>query len=52
MIHIRFALWTGVHAICEKPLVINPWNCDALKEIEDILNGKGFGIEDAERLLN
>ena len=29
--HIRFALRSGAHAICEKPLVLNPWNIDALK---------------------
>lgn len=32
--HIRFALRIGAHAICEKPLVLNPWNLDALEEIE------------------
>ncbi len=32
--HIRFALRSGSHAICEKPLVLNPWNIDALSEIE------------------
>lgn len=32
--HIRFALRSGSHAICEKPLVLNPWNVDALCEIE------------------
>jgi UDP-N-acetyl-2-amino-2-deoxyglucuronate dehydrogenase len=32
--HIRFALRVGADAICEKPLVINPWNLDALQEIE------------------
>jgi len=32
--HIRFALRIGAHAICEKPLVMNPWNCDALLEYE------------------
>ena len=32
--HIRLALRVGAHAICEKPLVINPWNLDALKELE------------------
>lgn len=32
--HIRFALRQGAHAICEKPLVLNPWNIDPLKEIE------------------
>lgn len=32
--HIRFALRSGAHAICEKPLVLNPWNVEALAEIE------------------
>lgn len=32
--HIRMALRVGAHAICEKPLVINPWNLDALSELE------------------
>ena len=32
--HIRFALRSGAHAICEKPLVLNPWNVDALAELE------------------
>ena len=32
--HVRFALRVGADAICEKPLVLNPWNCDALQELE------------------
>ena len=32
--HIRMALRNGAHAICEKPIVLNPWNVDALQEIE------------------
>lgn len=32
--HIRFALRSSANAICEKPIVLNPWNIDALKEIE------------------
>ena len=32
--HIRFALRIGADAICEKPLVLNPWNLDALAELE------------------
>ena len=32
--HMRMALRTGANAICEKPLVINPWNLDALQELE------------------
>ncbi len=32
--HIRFALRVGADAICEKPLVLNPWNLDALELLE------------------
>lgn len=32
--HCRFALRSGADAICEKPLVLNPWNIDSLAEIE------------------
>lgn len=32
--HIRFALRHQADAICEKPIVLNPWNIDALQEIE------------------
>lgn len=32
--HIRMALRSGANAICEKPLVLNPWNVDALLDIE------------------
>jgi len=32
--HIRFALRHNADAICEKPIVLNPWNVDALTEIE------------------
>ncbi|AZZ91658.1 Gfo/Idh/MocA family oxidoreductase [Hahella sp. KA22] len=32
--HIRFSLRSGAHAICEKPLVLSPWNLDALAEFE------------------
>lgn len=32
--HVRFALRSGADAICEKPLVLNPWNIDGLREIE------------------
>jgi UDP-N-acetyl-2-amino-2-deoxyglucuronate dehydrogenase len=32
--HVRLALRLHAHAICEKPLVINPWNVDALAELE------------------
>ena len=32
--HIRFALRADSYAICEKPLVLNPWNADALISLE------------------
>jgi len=32
--HIRFALRQQADAICEKPIVLNPWNVDALQEVE------------------
>jgi UDP-N-acetyl-2-amino-2-deoxyglucuronate dehydrogenase len=38
--HIRFALRIGADAICEKPLVLNPWNLDALEELEGIYGKK------------
>lgn len=37
--HIRFALRIGADAICEKPLVLNPWNVDAL-EVNEKESGK------------
>jgi UDP-N-acetyl-2-amino-2-deoxyglucuronate dehydrogenase len=32
--HMRFALRSGADVICEKPLVLNPWNIDGLQEME------------------
>lgn len=42
--HIRFALRQGADAICEKPLVLNPWNLDALSEIEKETGKKVYTI--------
>ena len=42
--HIRFALRHHANAICEKPLVLNPWNVDALEEIEKETNQKVYTI--------
>lgn len=42
--HIRMALRNDAHAICEKPLVLNPWNLDALQEIERETGKKIFTI--------
>lgn len=38
--HIRLGLRNGADTICEKPLVLNPWNIDALEEIEKETGGK------------
>lgn len=42
--HIRLALRVGADAICEKPLVLNPWNLDQLQEIERETGKKVFTI--------
>lgn len=42
--HIRFGLRIGADVICEKPTVINPWNVDALLEIEKDTGRKVFTI--------
>ncbi|WP_343564241.1 Gfo/Idh/MocA family oxidoreductase [Kiloniella sp. b19] len=42
--HSRFALRSGAHAICEKPLVLNPWNVDALMEIEEQCDKRIYSI--------
>lgn len=42
--HIRFALRIGADAVCEKPLVLNPWNLDALQEIEAETGRKVYNI--------
>lgn len=42
--HIRFALRNDAHAICEKPLVLNPWNLDGLEEIEAETKSRVFNI--------
>ncbi len=42
--HIRFGLRVGANVICEKPLVLNPWNIDALAEIEKDTGKKIFTI--------
>ena len=42
--HIRFALRNGAGAICEKPLVLNPWNLDGLEEVEADTGSKVYNI--------
>lgn len=42
--HIRFALRSNARVICEKPLVLNPWNVEALQELECDYPGKVFNV--------
>jgi len=42
--HIRFALRQGADAICEKPLVLNPWNVEALKDYEKETGKKVYNV--------
>ncbi len=42
--HIRMALRRDAHAICEKPLVLNPWNIDALIDIENVTGKNVYTI--------
>jgi UDP-N-acetyl-2-amino-2-deoxyglucuronate dehydrogenase len=42
--HCRFALRIGADAICEKPVVLNPWNIDALQEAEKEYGHRIFSV--------
>jgi UDP-N-acetyl-2-amino-2-deoxyglucuronate dehydrogenase len=42
--HIRFALRHQAEAICEKPIVLNPWNIEALQEIENETGRKIYTV--------
>ena len=42
--HIRFGLRIGADVICEKPIVLNPWNIDALAEIQKETNHQVYSI--------
>ncbi len=42
--HIRMALRNDAHAICEKPMVLNPWNIDALEQVEKESGKRIFNI--------
>ena len=42
--HIRMALRWGADAICEKPLVLNPWNIDALSNMEEKTGQKVYNV--------
>ena len=40
--HVRLALRLGAHAICEKPLVIEPWNLEYLSKLEEESAGRVY----------
>jgi UDP-N-acetyl-2-amino-2-deoxyglucuronate dehydrogenase len=42
--HIRFGMRVGTDVICEKPLVLNPWNVEALETIEKETNKRVYNI--------
>lgn len=42
--HIRFGMRIGADVICEKPVVLNPWNIEALMEIEKETGGRVYTI--------
>ena len=42
--HMRFGLRAGADVICEKPLVLNPWNIDSLQAIEQETGGNVYTI--------
>ncbi len=42
--HIRFALRNDIDAICEKPVVLNPWNIDALQHLENETGRKVYNV--------
>lgn len=42
--HIRFAIRQGANAICEKPLVLNPWNVEGLMQLEQESEKKIYNI--------
>ena len=42
--HIRFGFRIGANVVCEKPVVINPWNVDALQQIENETGRKIYTV--------
>ena len=42
--HMRFALRSGADAICEKPIVLNPWNIDKLQQVEKNTGKKIYNV--------
>ena len=42
--HTRYGLRLGCDVVCEKPLVLNPWNIDALEKVEEETGHKAYNI--------
>ena len=42
--HIRYGLRIGANVICEKPIVLNPWNVEALRNLESDYSGRIYNI--------
>ena len=42
--HIRYGLRLGANVICEKPLVLSPWNLDGLREVEKETGNRIYAI--------
>ena len=42
--HTRYGLRLGADVICEKPLVLNPWNIDALHKVEETTGHRAYTI--------
>ena len=42
--HIRYGLRLGADVICEKPVVLNPWNIDALEQVEKVEGHRAYTI--------
>ena len=42
--HIRYGLRLGATVICEKPVVLNPWNIDSLENVERREGQKAYTI--------
>ena len=48
--HTRYGLRLGCDVICEKPLVLNPWNIDALEKVEERQGHKAYKDRKSTRL--
>lgn len=42
--HVRYGLKAGMNVICEKPIVLNPWNITSLQRIEEETGHSAFSI--------